>query len=476
MKAIETKKPRIAFLPVVMKLFWQLYPELQKSMHDQLRVVLANAGVQCEVIEFPVAGSTDEAQEVIELMKKDSFDLIAVWEHGYVASAIPFRIIREFAGMPVILFITQRDREIPEDMDYARYMESTSITSAMELGGVLSRMGHRYHAVTGHMDDPGIYERLYSLAVSAHTAAEISRAKVGSIGYGYPGMLDICVDDAEVSKLVDQVCKITLDEMKDAMSGTDSAKTEAFRQDAAALFDMTRIKDDDFERAAKTYFALEQMVLKYGLSALCVHDYDFLSTVTGAVSDFALSMLERNHGLATGVEGDMPNTISALIGRKLSGRSCMFVDWTMTASSMNAIFLQHNGKADPDIVVDPVLSPSAEPFGGVIGEGVVVEAAGAEGDVTLTGMFYRNGWKIFAVDGEALRMKARPCRLNQITVKIIRPDMQIKTFIEKACEKGIGHHLNVVRGHWSREIRQTADFLNIEFIDINDNKKKCEEY
>jgi L-arabinose isomerase len=62
-------------------------------------------------------------------------------------------------------------------------------------------------------------------------------------------------------------------------------------------------------------------------------------------------------------------------------------------------------------------------------------------------------------------MKARPCRLNQVTVKL---EMQAKTFIEKACEKGIGHHLNVVRGHWSTEIRQTADFLNMEYIEIND--------
>ncbi len=458
-------RPRIAFLPVVMKLFWQLYPELEESMHDQLNVVLAGAKKKCDVIGFPVAGSEDDAEKVIGQMKNEKFDLIVVWEHGYVASAIPFRVLREFPGVPVALLITQRDTEIPEDMDYARYMESTAITSAMELGGVLARMNHRYYAVTGHMNDPDIYERLFSLAVSAYTAGEISRAKVGSIGYGYPGMLDICVDDAEVSKLVHQVIKITLEEVKEALSDVTGAQIKTFRQMTEALFDMTRIQDDDFDRAARVYYALEKAVRKYQLSALCVHDYDFLSTVTGAVSDFALSMLEKNHGLTAGVEGDMPNTISALIGRKLSGRSCMFVDWTMIDESQNAIFLQHNGKADPDIVDEPVLSPSAEPFGGVIGEGVVVEASGSEGDVTLTGMFYRNGWKIFAVNGRALHMKARPCRLNQISVRL---ETEAKIFIETACGKGVGHHLNVVRGHWSKEIRQTADFLNIEFIEIAD--------
>lgn len=460
---MERGKPRIAFVPVAMKLFWQLYPDLEQRCRVQQNIVYSHLNEECEVCDMPLTGDEGDADNTISFLKENRFDLIVIWEHGYVASAIPFKIIKEFPDTPNILLITQKDKEIPVDMDYARYMESTATTSAMELGGVLKRMGYEYSTIAGHMDEKSIYESVYSMALAARVWSEFKNLKVGSIGYGYPGMLDICVDDSEVTKLGPGVRKITLEEVRIALDGIIKEKIAEFKTLSSMKFNMERVKEDDFVRSAKTYLALEEIILKNGISALCVHDYDFLSTVTGAVSDFALSMLENKYFLATGVEGDMPNTLSAFIGSRLSGQSCMFVDWTMFDEKLNAIFLQHNGKADPDIVDNPSLSPSAEPFGGVIGDGVVVEAAGKSGPVTMISMIYRDGWHIYSAQGQAITQSVRPCRLNQITVQLISP---VKSFIESACNQGVGHHLNVAQGHWNRELKALARLLKISYTEL----------
>ncbi len=319
-----------------------------------------------------------------------------------------------------------------------------------------------YESFIGHVDEENVYLRLAQYAKAAHTYAGLRNLKIGKIGYPYPGMLDICVDDAVVSSLGPKVEIITLSEVAEQLQAVTDEETFLFMEEVKKECDYSRITEEDFIRAARLYRALENIVHKKGLKALCVHDYECLSTVSKTVAEFALSYLENRYGIAAGVEGDMPNCISAFIARSFSKVSPMFVDWTMFDEEDNAIFLQHNGKADPAILLKPVLSPSAEPFGGVEGEGVVFEAAAKPGKVTMVSMIYRDsGWYLFAAEGEAIEKETKPCRLNQMTVKINSP---VKEFLERICNHGIGHHLNVAYSHFITELRYLAKLSGINII------------
>lgn len=459
-----TRRPKVCFLPVTMKLFWQLYPQLEAQTLTAMETVKAGLSQHFDLVDCGLTGDEAEAQRVLEKIRHKSFDLLVVWENGYVASGIPALVIEGKRQVPVALLVTQRDQRVPEDMDYARYMESTATTSAMELGGVLARKKIDYETFVGHIEDDGVYARLARFARAAAVYTDLNRLKVGNIGYPYPGMLDICVDDAGVSELGVSVERVTLLSVKQQMEAVTAQEIEAFLQEVEKECATGRVSEVDLNRTARLYKALEAIVREKGLKALCVHDYECLSVVTKTVAEFALSYLENRYGLATGVEGDMPNCLSAFVARGFSGQSPMFVDWTMYDEAENAIFLQHNGKADPAIVTDPVLSPSAEPFGGVEGDAVVFEASGKPGPVTMVSMIYRSdGWRIFAAEGEAIEQKARPCRLNQMTVRVEKP---VQEFLERACALGIGHHLNVGYSHFSKEIKYLAKLLSIPMLTI----------
>ena len=459
-----TRRPKVCFLPVTMKLFWQLYPQLEENTKIAMERVKAQLMERFVVLDCGLVGDIDEAQKALAEIRHEKFDLLVVWENGYVASGIPTLVIEGRRDVPVALLVTQRDKCIPKDMDYARYMESTATTSAMELGGVLARKGIGYETFVGHMDGDGVYDRLARLARAAEVYAELHSLRVGNIGYPYPGMLDICVDDAGVGELGASVERVTLLEVEQRMHELQQGAIDAFLQEVAAECVTDRVKKEDLHRTARLYKALEAIVREKELGALCVHDYECLSVVSQTVADFALSYLENRYGLATGVEGDMPNCLSAFVARGFSGNSPMFVDWTMYDEEENAIFLQHNGKADPAIVEKPVLSPSAEPFGGVVGDGVVFEAAGKPGPVTMVSMIYRaDGWRIFAAEGEAIAQEARPCRLNQMTVRVQGP---VQQFLEQVCALGIGHHLNVGYTHFRKEVEYLAKLLGIPFLTI----------
>ena len=174
-------------------------------------------------------------------------------------------------------------------------------------------------------------------------------------------------------------------------------------------------------------------------------------------------MAQNRLGIVSGCEGDIGNTIGAFIIKSLTGKSPMFVDWTMYDEKENAVFFQHCGIADPDITCSPVLKPHSEKFG-FSGDGVAFEVSGKPGAVTMVSMIYgKNGWKIFASEGEAMQVEAQPCRLNQITVKVKAP---VKEFLEKACNIGLTHHLNVGYGHLAAEIKYLAGILSIEYVSL----------
>lgn len=457
-------KPTICFLPVTMKLFWQLYPQLEKQTMELMEKVKSKLEEKFDLLSCGLVGDKDDAANMIEKIKYEKFDLLVVWENGYVASGIPSIIIEQLKEVPIALLVTQRDKTIPMDMDYARYMDSTATTSVMELGGVLARKNIQYEAFIGHVDENNIYSKLECFARAAHAFAGLKNLKIGRIGYSYPGMIDICVDDASVSKLGPVVECITLLEVEEQLLSITEEQINSFMEEVKKECDYSRIKEDDFVKTVKLYKALENIILQKDLKALCVHDYECLSVVSKTVSEFALSYLENRYGVSTGVEGDMPNCISAFIARTFSGNSPMFVDWTMFDEKDNAIFLQHNGKADPAILSNPVLSPSAEPFGGVEGDGVVFEAAGKPGKVTMVSMIYReDGWYIFAAEGEAIEQEVRPCRLNQITVRVEKP---VKEFLEEVCNLGVGHHLNVAYTHFVPEVKHLAKLAGIKFLTV----------
>lgn len=458
---MNSTKPIVVFVPVTMKLFWQLYPDLQERTAFAQEAVADKLRERFDVTVLELVGNEEEARQAAEQLRHIEADLLIIWESGYVASAIPSIVIKSRLDLPLALLITQRDKEAPLDMDYPRYMESTAITSAMELGGALTRTGIAYQTLVGHMDETEVYDKLELLGRAARTSSGLNRLNMALIGYAYPGMLDISIDEAGIAAIGVSLRRITLLEVEEALKEVKQTEVDAFLTEVRAECDYSRVTEADLQRTARLYRALEALVGKYGLGALTVHDYDCLSTVSKTVSDFALSYLENRYGLATGVEGDMLNCVSAFVARSFSGQSPMFVDWTMFDEVNNALFLQHNGKADPAIVANPVLSPSPEPFGGVVGNGVVFEASGKPGPVTMVSMFYRSdGWHIFAAEGEAIAAPARPCGLNQMTVRI---DAPVKSFLEQACDMGLGHHLNVAYGHFAEGVKLFARLRGIPY-------------
>ena len=455
-------KLRIGLLPVTLKMFWGLYPELEGKTQLALAAVVTKLAEISDVRCAELVGDVEEAVAAGAALAREDLDMLVVWGNGYVCSNIPEAAIRQLADPPIVLLSTQLDNMVPSGMDYVRYWENSAFTGMVELGGTLSKSGIDFKSVVGRHDEPHVYEKLAMLGKASMVKRGLKQLKIGSVGQPYPGMLDIVYDERAVNELGVSITHISLPEIGSRMKAIADSRVDEFVESLPEHYDAMAVHPEDLFRASRFYCVLEDLVRDYELGALCMHDYECVSSATGTLSEFALSMAENRLGISAGCEGDIPNTIGAYILHKLTGNSPMFVDWAMFDEPRGAIYFVHNGKADPDIVLSPIMKPTAEPFG-IVGDGVVFEVSGRPGPVTMASMICgKTGWKIFASEGEAIEALPQPCRQNQFTVKVDRP---VRNYLESVCNLGITHHVNIVHGHVADNIRRLCDMLGAEFVE-----------
>jgi L-fucose isomerase-like protein len=456
------RKPKIAFIPVTLKMFWNLYPEIKEKTEVALNCVLGRLHEFADVACCGLTGSIDEALDSGDFLRKQDCDIAVVWTNGYVSSDIPDIVLRYLHGIPVVLLSTQLDKNVPQGMDYVRYWENSGLTGIVELGGALSKINRPYESLVGLHDEAPLYERLYSMTQAAVVRSSLQKLRIGILGRAYPGMQDILIDERSLAMIGVIALHISLPEIDQRLKSLNAAAAKDFLKSTAGLFDSTYVEQEDLVRAAKLYCVLQDIVVEFKLDALCVHDYECLSFVSQTVSELALSLLEKNLGLAVGCEGDIPNTISAFVSRAFSGMSPMFVDWGMFDQKRNAVYFVHNGKADPSIIDKPVLKPTAEPFG-IVGKGAVFEAAGKAGNVTMLSLIFDTSWKLFVSEGEALSSPAQPCSQNQITVRV---DMPVRKYLEQVINSGVTHHVNIGYGHYANKVETLAKFMGFKCVRI----------
>jgi L-arabinose isomerase len=453
---------KIGFIPITYKVLENLYPETKETTNEIISLIKDKLKKIGDTVLWGTVGDEEEARKAAVYFRNKILDVLVIWENGYVPSSLPYSIVKYSCNTPIILFCTQRDKEVVPEMTYARYMQSTSFTGLIETGAALLKANIPYKTIVGHYNEEYIYKKLNIICRAASLKRQLQDLIIGYIGYPYPGMMDIDVDDMFVHSLGPSIKRITLQELSEYINNISPNRIKQTKNSLLEAIEYKKVKDEDINRAFRLYCAYEDIIKHHNLGSLCVHDYECVSTISETISDVPLSFLEREYNISTGVEGDLPNTIGAFITKKISGQSPMFCDWTMFDENLNAIFFQHNGKANPDIVHRPALSPSAEPFGGVKGEGVVFEAVGLPGAVTIVSMTHTGKrWRLFTSEGEAIKIKPRPCRLNQIMVKIDKP---VKEYLENVANIGLSHHVNIGYGHFATELKYFAEFNCIEYL------------
>jgi L-fucose isomerase-like protein len=99
------------------------------------------------------------------------------------------------------------------------------------------------------------------------------------------------------------------------------------------------------------------------------------------------------------------------------------------------------------------------------GTGATIEFPFREGAVTLAKLMRpANGkLKLFAASGVAIA----PGVAARGSVAEVRPEPSAAAFLERMMEEGVEHHIALVYGTWTHELRQFCNFTGVEYLPVS---------
>ena len=420
---------------------------------DRAIAELRNAGFAVEATTTP--RDADEAVKAAARLKESAVDVVLLFICTWVAEPITLALARELGDVPMVLWaLPFLDRDIPMP---------SPVSGITSTGSNIRRMGKRFAWVIGGVE-PAVLEEVIGAIRAGAVAGMLRQARFGLVGAPCPGMLDVEADECALAKTLGVTAVAC-----DLSALLNAAETAEPAELAAAAARLTAAAGGRVEIAAgvltenlRLYIAIRQLVGEKRLDAYCVRCWPELrdqSKITPCVAH----ALMAQEGIASTCEVDLPALIGTYILSRLAGTPAFNFDITAYLKDRDAIQFGHCGAAEPSLAA---LAGAVRVRSHMrTGTGATLEFPFREGAVTLAKLMRpANGkLKLFAARGVAIAPGAE----TRGSVAEVRPEPSAAAFLEKMMEEGVEHHVALVYGTWTRELRQFCDFTGVEYVPVS---------
>ena len=186
-------KPKAGLLPLMMEMYKEFMPEMEKKQSGFVQKVASMLGEQMEVQAAPIVCTKAEIRKAVHDFERDEVDLIVVLFVSYTPSAQVLPALLE-TRIPLLLFSTSPKRSMAEGMTMDDIMLNHGVHGYMDLANVLRRSGKDYRFTAGVLDDARPYREIGLWAGAARVRNLLGDSRVGIAGYTFDGMGDIALD------------------------------------------------------------------------------------------------------------------------------------------------------------------------------------------------------------------------------------------------------------------------------------------
>jgi L-fucose isomerase-like protein len=423
-------------------------PSAQKIREDAI------SGLQvagCSVVDSGSARDSKDISRILDRLKNGDIDLLIFLFCTWVAEDITLSIASEMGDVPLLLWALPCF-ELPIPVP-------SPLTGIISTGCNLRRMGKSF----AHRIGPVNGSEIRSVARIARAASVISRlgkARFGIFGSSCPGMIDTGCD----TSLLERHLGVTIVhfDLEQLLRSQQASPAREANELAQRIFKNTARQDIDMETVAehcKLLLGMKSLAEKNHLDGFTVRCWPELrdqhkSTICLAMAELAES------GIVSACEADLTALITSFILTSISGEPSCSLEITAYLEEQKALQLANCGSV--------ALSLAANPNNAVIrghmrtGAGAMLEFSLKTGPVTIAKLLRpsERGFRIFAARGQSIPSGAA-IRGNVATVSTEPPPAQ---FIRSMLHNGVEHHLVLVSGDWTEELRYFAQFANGEYI------------
>ena len=198
----NNRKPRVGLLALTLELYEELCPTLREERErwlvDRVMPALAPlADVQFDRAVF----RREDIDAVVAGYEAAGVDGLVVVCLTYSPSQLSLPALGR-TNLPILIWNTQELFSVGGDFDVAAMVANHGVHGTQDLANVLVRAGVPFEYVTSHLDDPAGLDALADWLAAASAVARLRRARLGLMGYPFPGMGDFALDTTHLAATI----------------------------------------------------------------------------------------------------------------------------------------------------------------------------------------------------------------------------------------------------------------------------------
>ena len=459
---------RVGLLGVAYFEYWRMFSaKFKEDVVGDLQTVASRLSQDLDVVYPCVVDTLDAAEKAGRVFANSKLDLLIVIEGTYTPDYISMQAIDHVPNVPVVMFTTQVAEDIAPEDNYETIMRNSALIGTAQLSGTFVKMGRKFDIVVGSIREERPYREILRLAAAKRAAARLRQVNIGVIGHVFRGMYDLENDKTKIrGTLGPNVIYVELSHLLKLWEAVPDHETRALAKCLASRFRLNGPREEDLRRSCRVAIAMDRLVERLRLDALCFLGQHYIEKHTGAPARIGGSLMLEKGNYLVASEGDLAGLVMMHAMQWFSGNSPLQAEWGQYDATHNALLMVGHGVASPALAGSDnrVTLTGAPEEWGFQGSGVNMQFILKPGRVTMGHLLHAaSGWQMLVSGGESLDYPCLPCAEIHALVQVDRP---VKEYIVEIQQQGVSHHAIIVHGDVRKELALLASELGIRSFTV----------
>jgi len=346
--------PRAGFLPLYLKLYDDLIPDMRPGIEKFLRTIreeLENRGIN--IISSPVCRIEKEFIDAVKLFEREEVDALITLHLAYSPSLESAEILSGI-NIPIIVLDTTPVYDFGEEAGPGDILYNHGIHGVQDFCSILKRNNKDFFIEAGHWEKSDVLDNIAERTKSAFLAKYFSNMDVGTIEGPFKGMGDFYIHPKQLKEITGiNIVKITAEELAGALPGPEDIEVKDELEFNNKEFDIGDLSEKAHIDSIRTGIAVRRWIEVNDLGAFTMN-FSMINKESGLPT---LPFLEASKAMLRGIgyagEGDV--ITAALTGALLKAYpDTSFVEMFCPDWKNNRIFLSHMGEINPRVIAGKV--------------------------------------------------------------------------------------------------------------------------
>lgn len=467
----QTVRPKVGLLALTLELYETLLPDLRGSREGWLRrAVIPALQREADILFARAVFRREDIEAAVAEFEAARADALLVILVTYSPSQLALPALQR-TRLPIVIWNTQELWAVDRTFTLANMVDNHGVHGTQDLANVLTRSGVRFHYVTSADKDAEGLVELGDFFAAAAAVNRLSSARIGSLGYPFPGMGDFAVDTTHMAATLGCAwTNLTVEDYVNraaAAPGAEVARLVAdYRQSYSVAPDLT---EEDLALTARAELAVRGMIADHRLSALTYQFMAFGEDERTQTLPFVAASRLMAEGIGFGGEGDL-----------IAAAATAFFNWLKPPASFSEIFtidfegdslfLSHMGEANTamarrDLKIPLVARPA--PITRTRGRQLALVTSFEPGPATIAALTPgpQGKWRLIAA--EAALEDYGPLPGFCVPHSKLKPfGGDVRQFLTAYATAGGPHHNAVFFGDARSRLRFAAELLGADYCEV----------